>query len=65
MTRVNFWPSGSLLASLYTLCGIYRHDPLMCDRPGVYRVVFCADQQWKLPHFNAVCDDFGNLVVVP
>lgn len=42
--------------------GVYRHDPVMC-RAGMYRVVTGLGQ-WGLRHFDAVTDDFGNLVGV-
>lgn len=41
----------------YMLCGIWRHDGLMCAA-GKYRVI--TDDNL----FDAVMDDFGNLVRV-
>ena len=63
VSRVNFWEASPLLASIYMLIGVYRHNE-SC-KPGMYRVVPTAESQWRMPHLNAVCDDFGNLVVVP
>ncbi len=42
--------------------GVYRHDPVMCSA-GLYRVVTGLGQ-WGFHHFDAVTDDFGNLVRV-
>ena len=62
MTQHNFWP-GSAFAYLYMLVGVYRYG-VSCE-PGRYRVIFVADNVWNIPHVNAVCDDYGNLVPVP
>jgi hypothetical protein len=63
MSHFKFWDF-SAMASMRVLFGVWRHDNTMC-RPGFYRVIGSADLQWQLPHVHAVCDDFGNLVVVP
>ena len=48
---------------------IYRHDPLMCDRPGIYGIVangeLASMQGAPRVHVPCVADDFGNLVAVP
>jgi len=44
------------------LVSFYRHDELFC-RAGLYRVV-TGMGEWGFSHFNAVVDDFGNLVKV-
>jgi len=44
----------------YILCGMWRHYDGMC-LPGTYRVVICLD---GADHYDAVMDDFGNLVRV-
>jgi hypothetical protein len=59
-----FWTSGatSLTATLAAEFGLYRHDEHMA-RPGFYRVI-TGLHEFGFPSFNAVVDDFGNLVAV-
>jgi hypothetical protein len=46
-----------------TLIGVWRHDE-MC-KPGLSRVVICGPISLPGDCFDAVIDDFGNLVKVP
>lgn len=57
------------------ICGVFRWDPVLCTRPGTYRVVALAHTfdlivmgqkeiaGWDHP--TCVVDDFGTLVKVP
>lgn len=64
MSAAEFWTSGAttLTATLSVEFGLYRHDSLMA-RPGFYRVI-TGLHTFGLPSFDAVMDDFGNLVAV-
>lgn len=51
--------------------GVHRWEPLLADRPGLYRVVHTINIEageffgmFSVPHPYAVMDDFGNLVRV-
>lgn len=46
--------------SYFILVGCWRHETIMC-RPGLWRVVVCCDEY---RNYDAVVDDFGNLVRV-
>ncbi|GAB2531341.1 hypothetical protein [Simplicispira piscis] len=57
-------------ASFTPTHSIYRHSPLMCDRPELYAIIaanceLARMQGAKRWHVMAVVDDFGNLVAVP
>lgn len=54
--------SGRASCFIDVAIGIYRHDPVMCSA-GFYRVV-TGMGTWGFHHFDAVTDDFGNLVKV-
>lgn len=50
--------------------GIWRHDPLMCNRRGLYSVVvmdmeLAHMQGVKVMHPVCVVNDYGDLVAVP
>lgn len=60
---------GGGLFACYPLVAVYRHDPVMRsrNRPHTYRVVICVDRELIADDaacFDAVMDDFGNLVRV-
>jgi hypothetical protein len=56
-----FMDCGSMFAT-YPLCALWRHGMTSADASrGVYYVVVCID---GVDSFDAVMDDFGNLVRV-
>ena len=56
-----FADCGDMLAT-YPVVGIYRHaESYMGGKPGMFRVIVCIE---GVDSFDAVMDDFGNLVRV-
>jgi hypothetical protein len=62
--REHFMTYGASMFT-YPVVGVYRHDPVMNGREGLYHVVICIEMiDWRERCFDAVVDDFGNLVRV-